>query len=48
MADVVLVMTAFAFFGLCTLYIRGCERILRRDDIGEPTLELTADASRRL
>lgn len=47
MADIVLVATAFAFFGLCTLYIRGCEQILRRDDIDEPTLEPTGNASER-
>lgn len=34
MADLVLVLTVMAFAGLCLLYVRGCERIIRRDEIG--------------
>lgn len=45
MADIVLVATACAFFGLCSLYIRGCEQIIRRDDIDTPSLEPTGNAS---
>lgn len=41
MADLVLVLTVMAFAGLCLLYVRGCERIIRRDEIGETTVELT-------
>jgi hypothetical protein len=28
MADVVFVLVSVGFFGLCALYVRGCERIL--------------------
>ncbi|WP_017597934.1 hypothetical protein [Nocardiopsis lucentensis] len=28
MADLVLVLTAAAFFALCVLYVRGCERLV--------------------
>jgi hypothetical protein len=28
MADVVFVLTAIAFFALCVLYVRACERIV--------------------
>lgn len=28
MADIVFVLVAVAFFGVCGLYIKGCERIL--------------------
>jgi hypothetical protein len=45
MADLVLVLIVLAFFGLCVLYIRGCERIIRKDEIGEPTVELTREAA---
>lgn len=41
MADLVLVLTVMAFAGLRLLYVRGCERIIRRDEIGETTVELT-------
>ena len=46
MADLVLVLIVLAFFGLCVLYVRGCERIIRSDDIGEPTAEPTAKSTR--
>lgn len=29
MADVVLILIVLAFFGLCVLYVRGCDRISR-------------------
>ncbi|GAB7145981.1 potassium transporter Trk [Mycobacterium riyadhense] len=45
MADLVLVLIVLAFFGLCVLYIRGCERIIRHDEIGGTTVELTRDAA---
>lgn len=32
MADVVLVLVVLVFFGLCVLYVRGCERMIRDDD----------------
>ena len=46
MADLVSVLIVLAFFGLCVLYIRGCDRIIRKDEIGEPTVELTSRGSR--
>lgn len=45
MADVLLVLIVLAFFGLCVLYVRGCERIIRSDDIGKPTTEPTREAA---
>ena len=29
MADIVFLAVAVGFFGLCVLYIRGCDRIIR-------------------
>jgi hypothetical protein len=29
MADVIFIAMTIAFFGLCVLYIKGCEHILR-------------------
>lgn len=29
MADIVFVAVALAFFGLCVLYVRGCERLVK-------------------
>lgn len=46
MADLVLVLIVLAFFGLCVLYVRGCERIIRSDDIGEPTVEQAGESTR--
>ncbi|GAB3457702.1 hypothetical protein GCM10027570_40530 [Streptomonospora sediminis] len=34
MADIVFVLTAAAFFALCTGYIRGCERIIGEGPAG--------------
>lgn len=39
MTDVVLVLVVFAFFGLCVLYVRGCDRIIRGDGVDEATAE---------
>ena len=47
MGDLVLVFILLAFFGLCMLYIRGCERMIRSDEIGEPTMELSREAAYR-
>ncbi len=30
MADVAFLLTIAAFFAVCVLYIRGCDRIIRR------------------
>jgi hypothetical protein len=29
MADIVFVVIALAFFGLCVLYVRACDRLVR-------------------
>ncbi|HMG40238.1 MAG TPA: potassium transporter Trk [Acidimicrobiales bacterium] len=39
MADVVFVLVAVAFFGLCVLYVKGCERILRGAGDADETTE---------
>jgi hypothetical protein len=39
MVDVVLVLVVLAFFGLCVLYVRGCDRMIRSDGV-----EATADS----
>ena len=30
MADLIFVVVTLAFFGLCVLYVRGCERLVAR------------------
>lgn len=35
MADIIFVLITVAFFAICVLYIRGCERILRGAEEGE-------------
>lgn len=47
MADLVLVLVLLAFLGLCALYIRGCERIIRSDEIGDSIVELTRHGAER-
>ena len=39
MADVAFVLISVGFFGLCALYIRGCERILRSREESEGVLD---------
>lgn len=39
MADLVLVLVVLGFFGLCLLYVRGCDRIIRTDENSDPTAE---------
>jgi hypothetical protein len=36
-ADVVLVLIVLVFFGLCVLYVRGCDRLIRGDGTDETT-----------
>ncbi len=37
MADIVLVVVSLAFFWLCVLYIRGCERLVKStEEVFEP------------
>jgi hypothetical protein len=45
MADIVFVLIAVAFFALCGLYIRGCERILRSGDESDQGSDLTGDVT---
>jgi len=35
MADVLVVVTLLAFFGLCVAFVRGCDRIIGPDDAEE-------------
>jgi hypothetical protein len=39
MPDVVFVLITLAFFGLCVLYIKGCERILSGAEDGDGAVE---------
>jgi hypothetical protein len=39
MADAVLVLVGLAFFGLCVLYVRGCDRMIRGDGTDESMVE---------
>lgn len=39
MADVVFVSVALAFFGLCALYVRACDAIVRSNDAPGPADE---------
>ncbi len=39
MADLWVVLTVLAFFGLCVLLIRGCDRIIGSDDMSELAVE---------
>jgi len=32
MADLIFVLIALAFFGLCVAYVRACDRLVRGDD----------------
>lgn len=45
MADVVLVATVLGFFGLCVLYVRFCDRMIRHDDIGETVAESPVESA---
>jgi hypothetical protein len=43
MGDVVFIAVALAFFGLCVLYIRWCDRIIGPDVFAAVPLDGTAD-----
>jgi hypothetical protein len=45
MADIVFVLIAVAFFALCGLYIRGCERILRSGEESDQRSDMTDDVT---
>ena len=41
MADIVFVLITGAFLGLCVVYIRACDRMVRADEAAEPAPEVT-------
>jgi len=43
MADIVFVLILLAFFALCVLYVRGCERMLGKV---EDTVETPSEVAR--
>jgi hypothetical protein len=43
MADLWVVLTVLAFFALCVLLIRGCDRIIGSDDTSELAVEPEPD-----
>jgi hypothetical protein len=45
MADIVFVLIAVAFFAVCALYIRGCERILRSGEESDQGSDLADDVA---
>jgi hypothetical protein len=45
MADIVFVLVSLAFFGLCWLYVRGCERIIGSGEEAPESVE-AAEVSR--
>lgn len=47
MADLVLVLVVLGFFGLCLLYVRGCDRIIRSDETSDPTAEPAPTVAQR-
>jgi hypothetical protein len=42
-ADVWVVLTVVAFFALCVLLIRGCDRIIGSDDTSELAVEANGE-----
>ena len=46
MVDILFIAIALAFFALAVLYVRGCERIVGRDDVA-PAEVTDATAPRR-
>lgn len=42
MADIVFIVVALAFFGLCVAYVRGLDRLVRQSEEGEAAREATA------
>lgn len=48
MKDVVLVLALLAFFGVCVLYVRACERLMGPDDAVDTGDETEAADSEEL
>lgn len=46
MADVWVVLTVLAFFAVCVLLIRGCDRIIGSDEASELAVESERDPLR--
>jgi hypothetical protein len=42
-ADLWVVLTVLAFFGVCVLLIRGCDRIIGSDEASELSVESDRD-----
>ncbi len=37
MADIIFILASLAFFGLCWLYVRGCEWLIKTgEEVSEP------------
>ncbi len=43
MADLWVVLTVLAFFAVCVLLIRGCDRIIGSDEVSELSVEPERD-----
>jgi hypothetical protein len=41
MGDVIFVVVSLAFFGLCWLYVRGCDRLVRSGEEAPEQVEVT-------
>jgi hypothetical protein len=44
MADIIFVLVAVAFFGLCVLYVRACDRLVGGSEAAPDTERGVADA----
>jgi hypothetical protein len=44
MADIIFVLVAVAFFGLCALYVRACDRLVRGSEEAPDTERGAASA----
>jgi hypothetical protein len=47
-ADVIFVLALVAFFALCALYVRGCERIIRAGENGGEAGQTADDFEREV
>jgi hypothetical protein len=47
-ADVIFVLAIVAFFALCVLYVRGCERIIRAGETGGEAGQTAHDLTREV
>jgi hypothetical protein len=41
-ADVIFVVVSLAFFALCWLYVRGCERLIKSGEEAPDRVEVTS------